>query len=44
MVGDDDVDLGRIDDLADVVDEFILERAPDGVHQDGFVVQIRYAL
>ena len=33
VVGDHEVDLRRIDDRADVRDEFLLERPPDRVHQ-----------
>ena len=38
VVGDDDVDLRRIDELADVVHELVRERPPDRVDENGLLV------
>ncbi len=38
VVGDDDVDLRRIDELADVVHELVRERSPDRVDENGLLV------
>jgi len=38
MVGDDDVDLGRVDDGPDVLEPLLLEGGPGRVYQDGLLV------